>query len=87
MVRDGRSTEVFTQVAATLRGSRWEKFLDADDWPSPTGPPSRAPRTLAEFAAQDPQRGISDKWDQLHVPICLSTRGLFARVEVRDFDR
>ena len=29
----------------------------------------------------------SDKWDQLHVPICLSTRGLFARVEVRDFDR
>ena len=47
----------------------------------------KTPTTLAEFAAQDPQRGISDKWDQLHVPICLSTRGLFARVEVRDFDR
>ena len=39
-------------VAATLRGSRWEKFLDADDWPSPTPGPSRAPRTIAAVAKQ-----------------------------------
>ena len=44
----------------------------------------REPTTLAAYAATDPS---GSEWGSLKVPLCLSTRGLFARREVDGYDR